>query len=227
MTNEVSAFSAAGLPNIKSMVSAYRRNMSAIAKPSMQVLLKFDKTSAWTFGPDAEEVEAGSEWAVNPYSFSHGFIAWGEGSPVGEVTVSMTEDLPDPGPTPAGADQKGWQRQVGFNLKCVSGQDEGLEVRYAHTSMGAHRAVQTLGLTIAEQIDRDQTKPVAIITLDKDSYKHNSYGRVFVPVFKLVRFVGLEGPAVEDTAEAKSPPKVSEVIPTADVEVSRRRRIGV
>jgi len=216
MSNEVTAFAGANLPSVSKLSEALKKSVGAIA-PTGFVILKFDKTGTWVFGANSDEVEDGSTWAVNPYSFAHGYIAWGDGSPVGEKMVSMTDDLPEAGPLPPGADDKGWQHQVGLTLKCVSGQDAGMEVRYAATSVGGKRAVQALGLAIAEQIDKDQSKPVAIVRLEKDSYKHSSYGRVFVPVFKIVDYSGLAGPAPSEPAR---PPGGADVAEAG----TRRRR---
>ena len=203
------------LPSVANLSNALKK-LQTIA-PSGAVILKFDKTGSWVFGADSDEVEDGSQWAVNPYSFSHGFIAWGDGSPAGERMVSMTEDLPDPGPVPPQADDKGWQMQVAIQLKCLTGQDAGLEVRYSATSVGGRRAVQALGLAIAEHIDTSPTDPVAVVTLQTNSYKHSSYGKVYVPVFEIVKFMGLEGPS---EAPAAIPP-----VAEAPEDPPRRRRV--
>lgn len=214
MTTAVTTFGNAKLPAIATMGAALKKNVANIA-PSGFVILKFDKTGAWVFGANQDEVEEGSQWAVNPYSFCHGLIAWGDGQPVGEHMVSMSEEVPEKGPLPAGADDKGWQYQVGFALKCLTGQDAGLEVRYTTTSVGGKRAVQALGLAIAEQIDTDQANPVAIVTLETDSYKHSSYGKVFVPEFAIVKFTGLDAPVAD---AVPTPP------PVEDAKPARRRR---
>jgi hypothetical protein len=214
MTTALTTFGNAQLPSVASLASALKKNVVNIA-PSGMAILKFDKTGAWVFGANADETEDGSLWAVNPYSFSHGYIAWGDGQPVGEIMGPMTDDLPQVGPLPTGADDKGWQTQVGIALKCISGQDKGLEVRFSTTSVGGKRAVQALGLALAEQIDKDQTNPVAVVTLEGDSYKHSSYGKVHTPEFTIVKFVAIDGDAV---AEVPPPPA------PAEKAVSARRR---
>lgn len=219
MTNAVTIFGNAQLPAVASLSAALKKSVANIA-PSGLAILKFDKTGAWVFGANADETEDGAQWAVNPYSFCHGYIAWGDGQPVGEQMFPVTEDLPPPGPVPVGADDKGWQTQVGLSLKCMTGQDAGLEVRYAATSVGGKRAVQALGTAIAEQIDKDQSKPVAVVTLEADSYKHSSYGKVHVPIFEIVEFVGLDGPA---TADAPNPP-AAQAKADAPAAPTRRRR---
>tara|TARA_R110000868_G_scaffold163720_1_gene396046 strand:+ start:263 stop:919 length:657 start_codon:yes stop_codon:yes gene_type:complete len=217
MTTAVTTFGNAKLPSVSTLSAALKKNVANIA-PSGMVILKFDKTGAWVFGQNSDETEEGSQWAVNPYSFCHGLIAWGDGQPVGEHMVPMTDDIPTPGPLPVGVDDKGWQNQVGLSLKCLTGQDAGMEVRYTTTSVGGKRAVQALGIALAEQIDADQTKPVAIVTLETDSYKHSSYGKVFTPIFEIVGFSGLDAP------EAAPPPSPKAEKVKADATPTRRRR---
>ena len=199
MSNLV-AFSNAGLPAVSSLTSALR----AIAPSTgggMTAILKMDKTGHWVFGSDQEEVEDGSKWAVNPFSFVHGFIAWGEGEVLGEKMGPITQPLPDVGPAPSNA-KKGWESQVGFSLKCISGEDVGMDVRYTVTSVGGKRAVQELAIAIAGQVEKDQTRPVPLVTLGKDHYQHKQFGRIYTPVFAVKEWVGMdEAPAADATSE--------------------------
>ena len=88
-------------------------------------------------------------------------------------------------------------------LKCLTGEDEGLECRYTTTSVGGKRAVQELAVAIAAQVEKDPSKPVPIVTLGKDHYQHKSYGRIYTPVFKVVEWVSMDGEA--DKAEEPTP----------------------
>jgi len=127
----------------------------------------------------------------------------------------MLEPLPEVGEAPAGAD-KGWEMQVGFSLKCISGEDSGMEARFTATSVGGKRSVQALALAVAEQADKDQTKIVPVVTLGKDHYQHKSYGRIYTPVFDVVEWMSMDGPAAEAEAEA----------PAAEAAPARRRRVA-
>jgi hypothetical protein len=212
MSNLV-AFSQAGLPAVSSLSTALR----AVAKDVQStgsVIIKMDRTGHWVFGADQTEVEDDSTWAVNPFSFTHGFIAWGDGEVLAEKMVSVTQPLPELDVAPPGA-KKGWEQQVGMSLKCISGEDAGMEARYTVTSVGGRRAVQTLAVAIAEQVEKDQTQPVPIIKLGKDHYQHKSYGRIFTPVFEVVKWVGMDG---EAAAAADEPVAVEAPAP------GRRRR---
>ena len=164
-------------------------------------ILKMDKTGHWVFGADQTEVDAGSLWAVNPFSFVHGFIAWGEGEVLGEKMVSITSPLPELEAAPPGA-KRGWEEQVGLSMKCLSGEDEGLEVRYTVTSVGGKRAVQAMGVKIAERVDTNPETPVPVVSLGKEHYVHKSYGRIYTPLFDVKKWIGMEG---EVKAEPEAP----------------------
>jgi len=176
-----------------------------------------DKTGHWVYGADQTEVEDDATWAVNPFSFVHGYIAWGDGEVLGEKMVSVSQPLPELDAAPPQA-KRGWETQVGMSLKCLDGEDEGLEARYTTTSVGGKRSVQTLALAIAAQVEKDQTKPVPVVRLKKDHYTHKSYGRIFTPVFEIVDWVSMDGKQ-EEAAPAAEPEAVS-----AEDAPRRRRR---
>ena len=184
-------FGGANLPSAASLSSALR-SIEADVGPIGSVILKMDKTGHWVYGADQTEVDKETLWAINPYSFVHGYIAWGTGEVLAEKMVSIADPLPELDPAPPGA-QAGWQPQVGMSLKCLSGEDKGMEARYAVTSVGGKRSMHALALKIAEQVDKDQTKPVAVVKLGSDHYSHKSYGRVYTPTFDIVEWIGMDG----------------------------------
>jgi hypothetical protein len=193
---QLATFSKANLPALTSAL----RNLQPVGGDVGVAIIKMDKGGHWVFGADQTEVEEGSTWAVNPLSFVHGFIAWGDGEVLAEKMVSIANPLPELDEAPPGA-KKGWESQVGMSLKCVSGEDKGLEARYTVTSVGGKRAVQTLAVALADQVEKDQTKPVAIVRLKKDSYQHKSYGKIYTPVFEIVEWMSMDGEAPEVAAE--------------------------
>jgi hypothetical protein len=94
-----------------------------------------------------------------------------------------------------------------------------MEARFTTTSVGGKRAVQTLAVALAEQVEKDQTKPVPVVRLKKDHYAHKSYGKIYTPVFEVVEWVSMDG----------EKPKADEPAwPTAEQEAAkapaRRRR---
>jgi hypothetical protein len=113
--------------------------------------------------------------------------------------------LPELDSAPPGA-KRGWETQIGMSLKCLVGEDKDMEARFTTTSVGGKKAVQALGVAIATQVEKDQSKPVAIVRLKKDHYVHKSYGRIYTPVFEIVEWASMDGaaeaPAVEEAEAA-------------------------
>lgn len=197
------SFALANLPPVTSLSTALRA-LEAEAGPAGVVILKMDKTGHWVFGADQTEVEADATWAINPFSFIHGFIAWGDGEVLGEKMVSVSQPLPEMDAAPAGA-KRGWETQVGMSLKCLSGEDKDMEARFSSTSVGGKRAVQTLAVAIANQVEADQSKPVPVVRLKKDHYSHKSYGKIYTPVFEIVEWVGMDGEAAPEAEVEEAP----------------------
>ena len=208
MSNLV-AFNKAGLPALAAIATAIK-TVASPASSAGSVILKMDKTGHWVFGADQTEVEADSKWAVNPFSFVHGWIAWGDGVVLGEKMVALTDPLPEMDGAPPNS-ARGWEKQVGFSLKCLTGEDKGLEARYTATSVGGKRGFEALASAFANQVSQDESKPVPVVLLKKEHYQHKSYGRIYTPVFEIVEFVSMDGP-VEEEEEAPAP--------------TRRRRAG-
>ena len=198
MTNLVN-FSQAGLPSVTSLSTALR-SLEQDVTPAGVAILKMDKTGHWVYGADQTEIEDDSTWAVNPFSFVHGFIAWGDGEVLGEKMVSVAQPLPELDAAPAAA-KRGWETQVGLSLKCLSGEDKGLEARFSTTSVGGKRAVQALAAAIATQVETDQSTPVPVIVLKKEHYQHKSYGRIYTPVFEVKEWVGMDAESATNVAE--------------------------
>ena len=211
--NDIVNFGNAKLPSVQNLSTALRSLEHEVGGSGMAIL-KMDKTGHWVFGADQTEVEDDSTWAVNPFSFVHGYIAWGEGDVLGEKMVPVADPLPEMDVPPPGA-KRGWELQVGMSLKCMSGEDKGLEVVYNVTSVGGKRAVQKLALDIAAQVEKDQTLPVAVVRLKKEHYTHKSYGRIYTPIFDIAAWVGLDGQGTALAAEEAAP-----------VETPARRRRG-
>jgi hypothetical protein len=217
--SEVVKFAGANLPSVKSLSSALRSIEADVGGPNGMVILKMDKTGHWVFGADQTEVEDDSIWAVNPFSFVHGFIAWGEGTVLAEKMAPVQDPLPETGPAPEGA-KRGWEMQVGMSLACTNGEDEGMQARYTVTSVGGKKAVQALAIAIAEQVDVNPEKPVPLVRLKKEHYQHKSYGRIFTPVFDITGWTSL------DASAAPEPEQDGPDAEETTEEAPRRRRRG-
>ena len=217
MSNNMAVFSNAGLPSITSLTTALR-SLQDTSSGGGVLILKMDKTGHWVFGADQTEVQEGSQWAVNPFSFVHGFIAWGDGIVLAEKMTSVNNPKPELDAAPAGA-TRGWESQIGMSLKCLTGDDAGMEVRYSATSIGGRRGVTDLATALATQVEKDQNKPVPVVTLEKEHYQHKSYGRIFTPVFAVVSWMAM------DSAEAAAPAPAPAPAEEAPVATRRRRAV--
>jgi hypothetical protein len=196
----LTVFKSAGLPAVATLATSLRSIATDVGAAGV-VILKMDKTGHWVYGADQTEAEDDALWAINPFSFVHGFIAWGDGEVLGEKMASVSQPLPELDVSPPGA-KKGWETQVGMSLKCLTGEDKGMEARFTTTSVGGKRAVQTLAVALAEQVDKDQTKPVAVVKLKKDHYAHKSYGKIYTPVFQVTEWVSMDADEMPADAEA-------------------------
>ena len=213
--SNLTTFKSAGLPAVTDLALALKNNLNVASEMGVTII-KMDRTGHWVFGADQTEIEDDSTWAVNPFSFVHGYIAWGDGEVLAEKMGSVSQPLPELEAAPPGA-KKGWETQVGFSMKCLDGADKDMEVRYTTTSVGGKKAVQALAVAIATQVEKDQSKPVPIVQLGKEHYTHKSYGRIFTPIFKVMEWASMDGKAeVEEAPEAIEAP--------VDAAPARRRR---
>tara|TARA_R110000868_G_scaffold10318_3_gene50869 strand:- start:4013 stop:4675 length:663 start_codon:yes stop_codon:yes gene_type:complete len=217
--SNLTVFATAGLPSVGDLTAALRRVETTSGVGEGGAHLKMDKTGHWVFGSDQTEVEPDSVWAVNPFSFTHGFIAWAgdktpaKGTVLGEVMVPITQPLPETGEVPEHCD-KGWQVQIGVSMQCITGEDAGLSVRFNTISQGGKKALTALGLAIAAQVEKDPEHPVPLLLLKKESYQHKVYGRIFTPLLEVTKWVAMDKePDPADAAE----------VPDATPERRRRR----
>ena len=217
--SNLTTFSGANLPSVKSLATALRTIETDVGGAGT-VIIKMDKTGHWVFGADQTEIEDDASWAVNPFSFVHGYIAWGDGEVLAEKMVSVSQPLPELEAAPPGA-KKGWETQVGMSIKCLDGADVGMEARYTTTSVGGKKAVQALAVAIATQVEKDQSKPVPVVELGKEHYTHKSYGRIYTPIFKVLEWAGMDGEVAAEEA-----PKEIEAPVEAQAAPARRRRSG-
>jgi hypothetical protein len=190
---------------------------SVIGHSGMPMLqFKRDGGGVWSFGQKRTVVENGSRWAVNPTTFKRGYICFGDGNKVlGERLVSVSQEMPDS----AQLVDKGfpWVEQWAVNLKCLDGTDAGIEVIYKPTTVGGTQAVAGLIDVVCDRLNSNQHdgKVSPIVLLEKDSYPHPQFGKVWTPTLTVVDWMLLSGPA--PAPKPASPP------PT---EQPRRRRVG-
>ena len=130
---------------------------------------------------------------------------------VGEHLVSVSQ------PKPLITDMQDvgfpWQEQWAVNLKCLDGADAGVEVVFKATTDGGIKAVVLMVDLVRDRLNSGQ-HDVPIALLEKDSYQHSQFGKVWFPVLNTIDWMPLDGPA--PTPPSKSSP----------VEQPRRRRVA-
>jgi hypothetical protein len=119
-----------------------------------------------------------------------------------------------------------WQEEWAVNMKCTNGADAGVEVIFKATTDGALKAVVLVLDQVRDRLnndllkdknDPDKGKIVPIALLEKDSYPHPQFGKVWIPVLTIVDWMPLDGP-VPAPAEPKPP--------QSSPEQPRRRRVA-
>lgn len=179
------------------------RLMSGIAESRASTIVaggkpffRLSRSGTYVFGQNNEEVQEGSEWAVNVMTLSHGWSCWVDGGPghanelAGEVMVPMTSPKPV---RPEPIDDTPFKEQRSLDLKCISGDDTGTEVVYKINSVGGMRAVDGLLAAIYEQLARNPAYPCPVIVFDSTSYSHKKWGEIFVPIFNIAGWADMNG----------------------------------
>jgi hypothetical protein len=205
-------------------VALNKVDITAVAGRSGLPLMQFksrENNGTWSFGQRRTIPENGSRWALNPLTYVWGYICFGDGGKVlGERLVSVSlpkpevADLPDRGFP--------WQEQWGVNMKCLDGADAGTEVAFRTSTVGGIQALAGSITAVRDRLNGGQhdNKVSPIVRLEKDSYPHLDYGRIWYPLLTIVDWMSLDGPAPAPTP-TETPP--ASPPPT---EQPRRRRVA-
>lgn len=228
MSKEVSATSAALPANVANMAQALAQSAgSAGTSGAGELFMKFTKTGEWVYGAEETEAQDGSVWAVNPLGLQHGWTCWGnENSPnkgknLGEVMVPAQQPLPE---EPAAMTDGTWTKAVAIQMRCTNGDDEGLQVLFKSNSRGGRQAYAALVQALVAQLGDSPQSPVALVSLEADSYKHNTYGKIMTPMITVTGWAGMDG---EEAAEVEAVEDDGDNTPPEDPEPAkpaRRRR---
>lgn len=198
--------------------------------------LKLSKGGFFVYGADDTEVEEESQWAVNPASFMLGYVAWpseGTGKPLGEEMRAITDDPIAESQLPSV--NGSWSQQVGMHLACVTGEDVGTQVVFKASSKGGINGFNDFLNQVMTYLKANPGTEavVPIIELEVDSYKHQTYGKIYTPEFTIKSWakmddVVLETPAPDVEPEDEKVDPAPEPEPEPEVEKpapkARRRR---
>lgn len=209
MSKDVAVFKNAGLPvgNLLQFQQQIAKAQTNIAVKGGEDFLKLDKRDGeWRYGASETDVQQGSRWAINPASLSTGFIAWGKGEVLGKRMLPiLTGQEVDQATLPnVGAK---WDQSVSFQLRCLNGEDEGVQVLYEQNSYGGKKAFAGILQALQVQIAQDQINIVPVVVLKSDSYEHKQYGLTYNPIFEIVDWISMDGTAAPAAEESSDEPQ--------------------
>lgn len=204
--NESTELSADFLTNL---ASGLAQSVAAVptsgggGKPILRLL----KSGIWVFGQADDQVQAGSEWAVNPASITHGWICWSndpsasKNQLLGEVMVPANQPYPVK-PQPINGYE--FKPQRCMDMRCVSGEDEGVEVIYKGASDGAQQACANFFAQLGRRYAGHSREnpcpyPVPVIQLGVSDYKHPKHGQIFKPILEIVDWSTMHGDRESDS----------------------------
>jgi hypothetical protein len=199
---------------------------AAILGRSGQPMLQFkarETDGTWMYGQRRTVPEEGSQWAVNPASFQHGYICFNDSNKVlDERLVSVGEPKPSLAELPNLGFK--WQEEMAVGMKCLTGADAGIEVIFKTTTVGGLQAVAGLIEAVRDRLNSGQHdgKISPIVLLERDAYSHGQYGRTPTPQMRIVDWMPLSGPA---PAPAPAPTPTPSATPEPAPQ-PRRRRVG-
>lgn len=183
--------------------------------------LKYTKIGEWVLGRDETPVEDDSEWVLNPHSIKTGYSAFdNSGNRTGEEMRPLAQPPVTEAELPPVVGT--WGRQISFEVKCTTGEDEGTQATISFRSRGGLEAASNLVTQVIQRVSQNLETCCPVVTLDKDRYKHSnpSYGYVYIPVFDVVNWVTLDGPAASEPEVLAAP----EPEPETEPEEAPRRR---
>jgi len=173
--------------------------------------MKMNRQGEFLFGAEGLEVEEDSTWAVNPTQFTHGWICWGDkekgtgGKVLGEAMALASGPLPT---EPPFIETGGpWTKQVGIQLRCLDGEDEGIQCLFKTNSLGGRRAYTALVSEVVAEVNEESEFVVPVVKLVSGHYNHKDYGKTFTPSFEIVDWMSMEGLADSEVAEEEPEPE--------------------
>lgn len=213
-----------GLTNVKDAVSS--------VQSGMPILKMNGKTGVWTYGVERIATEPGQLWAVDPYSFQHGFVCWDNAEPIGEIMRAAAEPLPAEDDLPDYG--KRWDLQNTVIMKCMSGEEAGMVAINKGSSMGHAKMIRELTAQIIAQVETGSDQLYPIVELNYDSYINRKQGaEIFNPIMDIVDWktydevMGEDAEpleSAEDTEMLEAANEVEETETEPEKETSKPRR---
>jgi len=203
-----------GLASINDMAKGLQQSATQATNATIS-FMKYTKFGEWLYGTDEIEVDMDSLWVIHPQVFEHGWIAWGDkahgnhGEKLGEIMVHATEPLP----LKSTLDhvEGNWNQQISMQLLCLTGMDKDTRVTFNTNSTGGRRLYKKIVDAVIAQLKAKKMEVAPVVKLEKDSYPHPKFGKIFIPLMKIVEWKTLpelsemmDALGIENKAEEKA-----------------------
>ena len=188
----------------------------------------------WLFGQGNDKVQEGSSWLANITTLKHGDCTWHESQLVDEFMVEMWADArPLPGTHATGATPKA---QASVELKCMNGEDAGMQVLYKTSSLGGTNAMHDLKEAVKRRVDEHGAEfpyLFPVLQLGSTSYPNKRYGgTTYNPVLERVGWADINGelegdegtPAVAEPVPPKPSKPSLKAVPDTEAPATGQRR---
>ena len=201
MSNEISTFAPpAGALDTASYANSLQIAAHSNVGGARDPILRLGRDGVWVYGQSNVELEDDTKIVVNPFAIQHGFQVWASSvtALLEEAWVSVA--APRPEPQRDLSDSRGPQHGFKFQMQIATGEDKGVDIVYAPTSVGGKNAATKLIGEIAAKVASEgaEGKIVPLISVAADHYVHKQYGKTYVPEITIVDWLPAGASAVED-----------------------------
>lgn len=176
--------------------------------------LKFSK-GEWLLGQNDDEIALGRRLAANMGELSIGWIRWSDGKPAERRMGLLAQGYkPESRDALGYTDQTAWEVDDQGKAKDpwnftnelpLADPDTGEQMTFSASSKGGIGAIGNLCKAYGKEY-RAQGGKVPVLELGRDSYKHPTYGKTYVPVLTISEWVEdsslAAAPASEEQEEA-------------------------
>jgi hypothetical protein len=200
-TDIITNYSTENLAQFKKQVTASAQNAPV---QSFKPIIKFTKAGDWVLGKDRDEITPGTRLVVFGPSMQEGWLGWQNGKVVGEkmrpISGTDVDDI-EREEIAKIAPNDGWYRQIGLEMKFQEGPDK-LQVLWKASTAGARDTFYRLVRSIAGQFLLSEEYVNPVITLDRSSYQHQTYGTIYKPELTVVDWMSFKSDQLYSVAEA-------------------------
>lgn len=179
--------------------------------------LKFSK-GEWLLGQNDDEIDLGRKLAANMGELSIGWIRWADGKPAERRMGLLAQGFKAEARDALGyTDQALWEKDDQGKAKDpwnftnelpLADPETGEQMTFSASSKGGIGAIGNLCKAYGKEY-RSQDGRVPVLELGRDSYKHPTYGKTYVPVLTISEWVDnaslAAAPAANDSDAEEAP----------------------